>query len=252
MAQALFGSGLLVLTPTVAGVVTPTQVAVLESINLDISLEEVLLYGNLQFPVDLAKGKGKISGKAKTGYFAGGLIQSILSGGTSAVGNTQAAFGESWTIPGTPFQVTVAHSATWVSDLAVFDVTANKFLTRVASGPVTGQYSVAAGVYTFAAADTTHIVQISYDWTAPAVGTTITYTNQMMGITTAFGLKLYNQYQAASSMANSAPGAAFYLPNVILSKTSLPFKNNGYMEYDIDFLAAANAAGQVILAYTGN
>jgi hypothetical protein len=39
---------------------------------------------------------------------------------------------------------------------------------------------------------------------------------------------------------------------VVLAKTSLPFKNTGYMEYDIDFEAYANAAGQVIYLYTGN
>jgi hypothetical protein len=253
MSQALFGTGLLALTQNVSsGTPTPVQVAVLQDVSLDISFKTVDLLGNLQFPVDKAKGEGKISGKFKTGYFAGGLIQAILSGGTSAVGNTQAAFAESHAIPSNPYQVTVTNSAQWVADLAVFDVTSNAFKTKVASGPAAGQYSVAAGVYTFAAADTGHTVQISYDYTAAAVGTTITYINQMMGQTTSYQLNLFNQYQAASSAANSAPGAGLMLPAVVLAKTSLPFKNTGFVEYDIDFEAYANAAGQVIYLYTGN
>lgn len=253
MSQALFGTGLLALTQNVSsGTPTPVQVAVLQDISLDFSFKTVDLVGNMQFPIDKAKGEGKLTGKFKTGYFAGGLIQSIFSGGTSAVGNTQASYAEAWAIPGTPFQVTVNHSAQWVADLAVFDVTANKFLTRVASGPTTGQYSVAAGVYTFAAADTTHNVQISYDYTSTTVGTTITYVNQMMGTITSYGLNLFNQYQASSVVANSAPGAGIYLPAVVLTKTSLPFKNTGYMEYDVDFEAMANAAGNVAYFYTGN
>jgi hypothetical protein len=249
MAQPLFGTGLLVLTPTTAGVVTPIQVAVLKDISLDISYTKKDLIGNLQFPVDTAKGEGKLSGKAKSGYFAGGLISAILSGSTTTVGSKVGVFGESGTVPGTPYQITVAGSATWLSDLAVFDVTAQKFLTRVASAPATGQYSVAAGVYTFAATDTNHVMSISYDKTSAAVGTTIALTNQMMGTNTAFSLKLYNNYQAIGGGANSS---GLYLPMVVIPKLSFAFKNNDFFEKSIDFEAIADGAGNIMSAYTGN
>ena len=84
MSQPLFGTGLLTLTPNLAAPVTPTVVAVLQDISLDASFKIVDLLGNLQFPVDKAKAEGKLSGKFKTGYFAGGLINAILSGSTSA------------------------------------------------------------------------------------------------------------------------------------------------------------------------
>ena len=74
----------------------------------------------------------------------------------------------------------------------------------------------------------------------------------MMGTITSYSLNLFNQYQASSVVANSAPGAGIYLPAVVLTKTSLPFKNTGYMEYDVDFEAMANAAGNVAYFYTGN
>lgn len=252
MSQALFGSGLAVLTPTISGAVTPTVVGVLQDISVDFSYKTVDLIGSQQVAVDKAKAELKVSGKFKTGYFAGGLISAILAGSTSAVGNTMAILNEAWAIPGTPYQVTVAQSTKWVKDLGVFDVTANKFLTCVASGPVTGQYAVAAGVYTFAAADTTHNMQITYSYTSTTQGTTISLTNQPMGTNTTFRFDLFNNYQAASTMANSAPGAGIVLPVVTIPKLSLAFKNTGFMEKSVDFECSANAAGQVFYGYTGN
>jgi hypothetical protein len=252
MSQALFGSGLAVLTPNLSGTVTPTVVGVLQDISVDISAKTVDLIGNLQVAVDKAKAEVKWSGKFKTGYFAGGLIQAILAGSTSAVGNNMAILNEAWAIPSTPYQVTVAQSSKWVADLGVFDVTANKFLTCVASGPVTGQYAVSAGVYTFAAADTTHNVQITYSYSSTTQGTTINYTNQVMGTNTTFGFRLFNNYQTNSAMANSAPGAGIYLPVVTIPKLSLAFKNTGFMEKSMDFEASAAASGAVATIWTGN
>ena len=248
MSQPLFGTGLLTLTP--AGTTpTPIQVAVLKDISFDISYTKKDLIGNLQFPVDSAKGEGKFTGKAKSGFFAGGLISSILSGSTTTTGSTIGIFGETWAIPSTPFTVTVAQSATWVSDLGVYDATAMKFLTRVASAPATGQYSVAAGVYTFAAADTGHNVQISYDYTSPTIGTTVKLTNQMMGANTVFGLKLYNNYQGNT---NSAKSSGILIPAVVIPKLSLAFKNSDYMEKSIDLEVVADQYGNIGSFFTGN
>ena len=89
MSQPLFGTGLATLTPNLAGAVTPIVVAVLQDISLDYSAKIVDLIGGLQVAVDKAKADVKVSGKFKSGYFAGGLIAAILSGSTSAVGSQQ-------------------------------------------------------------------------------------------------------------------------------------------------------------------
>ena len=56
-------------------------------------------------------------------------------------------------------------------------------MTRVASGPTTGQYSVSAGVYTFAAADTGLTVYINYRYTvsSASAGNTQSITNLVTG-----------------------------------------------------------------------
>ncbi len=63
-------------------------------------------------------------------------------------------------------------------------------LVRVASGPTTGQYSVAAGVYTFAAADTTLGVLISYNYTVSGTGQSVIVTNPDLGYTIPFSVNL--------------------------------------------------------------
>jgi hypothetical protein len=70
---------------------------------------------------------------------------------------------ETRTIPAsTPWQLTVNGSATFNCDHKVSFSTGTA-LTRVASGPTAGQYSVSsAGLYTFAAADANKAVTITY------------------------------------------------------------------------------------------
>ena len=66
-------------------------------------------------------------------------------------------------IPATPYQLTAAQpNGTWGQDdgLTIAGVAG----VPVASGPTTGQYSVANGVYTFAAADTGKAVVLNYSY----------------------------------------------------------------------------------------
>jgi hypothetical protein len=56
-------------------------------------------------------------------------------------------------VPPTPYKVTVAQSAAFSCEQSVSYANGTK-LARVSANPAAGQYSVAAGVYTFAAADT--------------------------------------------------------------------------------------------------
>ncbi len=70
---------------------------------------------------------------------------------------------EAWTIPTTPYQVTVnAPYGSWAVDQGV---TLNGVaMTPVSGTPASGQYSVSGGQYTFAAADSGKAVLISYSY----------------------------------------------------------------------------------------
>lgn len=80
---------------------------------------------------------------------------------------------EANTVPAAgPFTRTVAHASEWVLDQGVKK--AGVPMTAVASAPATGQYSVAAGVYTFAAADANAAILISYRYLAAPASYTVT------------------------------------------------------------------------------
>lgn len=235
-----FGTGLLTLTPSGANP-TPVQLGVLQEVSCDIEETMTELRGQFQFPVDVAQAAGKIGGKAKFAQIYGALLNSILSGSTITTGDTRGSQNEVFTIPGSPFQATVANSATFGEDLGVVDITTGLRLTRVASAPATGQYSVAAGVYTFAAADTTHVVWISYSYTT-AGGKTVALSNQLMGSSPTFSLTLFNSYNGKFF--------GIKLFAVKTPKLSLGFKNSDYTMQDLDFVAFASATGKIIEQYT--
>jgi hypothetical protein len=74
-------------------------------------------------------------------------------------------------VPTTPFQVTVAQSATFSEDAGVFDVTAGKWLTQGRNRVRRrDQYAVAAGVYTFNTADVRRTSSRSRTRTRPRLG----------------------------------------------------------------------------------
>lgn len=239
-----FGVGQLSLMPAGA-TPTPIPVGILQDCSLDVAFTEKELYGAFQFPVDVARGQGKVSGKAKFGSINGALISAVLAGSAINSGTTAGAINETGVIPSTPFQITAAQSATWTTDTGVIDFTAGIVMTRVVSGPTTGQYSVAAGIYTFATADVGHTVSLNYGYTvAGGTGKTVTFTNQLMGATNTYQLRLFNIYRAKPI------GCLLYA--VTLPKLSLPFKNEDHTLGDVDFASYADSVGRVIDAYTGD
>ena len=73
---------------------------------------------------------------------------------------------EAQTVPASsPYQVSAfAPYGAWASDLGVVYASTGVALTAVAASPLAGQYAVAGGVYTFAAADAGQPVLISYGY----------------------------------------------------------------------------------------
>lgn len=239
--QYIFGTGALILIPPGANP-TPVQVGTLQEVSIDPEFQVKELRGQYQFPVAVAQTAASLKGTAKAGNINGALINAILAGASQTLGaSVRGAINEVGTVPGTPFTITVANSATFLEDCGVYDVTAQKPLVRVASAPATGQYSVSAGVYTFAAADTAHKVWISYAYTS-TVGTTVAYTNQLMGQGTQFKLRVFNQSMGKFS--------GILLHAVQLSKLSFPFKNEDFLISDLGFAAFADSEGQVMTTYT--
>ena len=247
MSQFVFGAGVLWGTPLTDAAgnpitnPTPVQFGTLQDVSIDLSFENKTLHGQNQFPVAVGRGKGKVSGKAKFAQLNGSLINSLFFGqtlNTGIIGDVYDTTGA--TIPTTPFAITptVPSSGTWSRDLGVRDADGLP-MTRVASSPATGQYSVSAGVYTFAAADTGLTVFINYQYTATSTtARKSTVQNVLMGYAPSFRVDLSTPFQGKI--------ATWTLPNAISTKMTIATKLDDFMLPEFDFEGFADSAGNVL------
>jgi hypothetical protein len=246
--QYQFGSGNLYGSVLAGGVLVPRKFAGLQDISVDISFVMKELFGQSQFPLTIARGQGKIAGKAKMANFNSGHFNDIFFGQTNTVGQKLSVVGEVGAIPGTPYQITVAQSATWFEDGGVVYSVTGVPLVRVAAAPAAGQYSVAAGVYTFAAADTLLGVYIDYTYTAAATGLTTTINNLLSGTTPTFVAVFPISY----TMQNGVKKTVYLrLNSCFSSKLVLATKIDDFTIPEFDFIAGADVAG-VIGTFTSN
>ena len=246
----LFGAGKLIATPTAdaAGnaiaVPTPVTIAVLQDVSVDFDYDTKTLHGEKQFAVAVARGKAKIGWKAKSGDFMAAALGSLLLGSQPTASRKAAVVDFATTVPAsTPYTVTIAppSSGTFVADLGVTNALTGAALTRVASAPAAGQYSlvVSTGVYTFAAADTAKAMLISYEYAVSSDTTAQLFaiSNNLMGYTPTFSAIFYNEY--------SGKKLVMKLNANVMGKQGLPFKNDDFVMTDFDAESFADASGSV-------
>lgn len=241
----LFGSGILWGTPlsdaSGAAIANPTPLifGTLQDTEIDIKFELKQLYGQNQFAVAVGRGKGSISGKAKLADIRSAFLETIVFGIAGTAGLTSMVYDTvGAAIPTTPFTITptVPSSGTWAADLGVIDSTTGRQMTRVASAPTTGQYSVSAGVYTFAAADTAKVVYINYRYAATStVARRISINNLPMGYAPTFRADFYGPYNGKS--------AVLTLNSCISEGFKIGAKNDDFTVPEMGFQAFADTAG---------
>ena len=238
MVQSVFGAGFLFGIPSGANP-TPVMFGAVQDTTVDFSFDLKQLYGQNQFALEQARGKGKIEIKSQIGRFDPNLFNQIYFGQSTTAGELLNSMSEAGTIPTTPFTITVANGATFKTDLGVYSTTLGKFLTRVASAPATGQYSVntSTGAYLFASADTGGAVKISYTYASSSTGTTLTGLNPAMGASPIFALQLVNSFKSKSIALNF--GA------VQSSKLALPMKLDDFSMPSLDMQAQDDGTGNV-------
>ena len=238
--QFSFGSGVMSAVRTdLAGIATPMQFGALQEGSIEFSASIKELFGQYKYPLAIAGGTGKISGKAKFASVNGKMLNELFFNGSLATGQSLVSWGEAGTVPGvSTYTVTVVNSAVWVENLSVVNGTTGVEMVQVASAPATGQYSVAAGVYTFAAADANTPVLISYRYTA-VTGQQLTITNQLLGTQPMFQLTFNRRYNGNQTTIR--------LLQCTSNKLGLSGKLEDFDIPEFEFSAMANAAG--ILGY---
>lgn len=238
--QIGFAAGTLIATPIGAsGVITPVKFGILQDVQFDMSADLKELYGQKRYAIALAPGKTKIEIKAKFAKMSGALFNSLYFGATSAATQTLFQDSEADTVPAaTTYTVTVANAAKFLADQGVFYQATGQQLTQVSTVTASGQYSVntATGVYTFYSGDASAPVYISYTYSSTG-GIQIPITNVAMGTGPSFSIMLSQAFDGRQG-------------NIVLyqcqaSKLSIPTKQDDFTIYELDFMVAANAAGNI-------
>src|SRR6266446_5615758 len=116
--QLLFGIGALWGKSTTVGFTGgPDQFGILQENSVEFNFEVKELYSQLGFPVDIARGKGKISGKAKMARVFGALYGDLFFGEPVVSGETTVAEDELTTLASATY--TVGNAAAFLADLGV-------------------------------------------------------------------------------------------------------------------------------------
>lgn len=233
----IFGSGVLIGTPQGG---TPINFGLVQEVSLNISTTTKSLYGQNNFPVAIGAGTRKMTGKAKLARISGLALGTLFFGVTPGAGGQLTQFGEATTAPAAaPYTYSVAYHAAFLADQGVVYAASGLPLKQVAANPATGQYAVAAGLYTLAAGDAGAALLISYSYTTASAGESFVVTSQLIGPSIAFSANLF------ASDPTTGKQFSVLLYNCVAEKLALGTKLEDFVVPEMDFQCLANAAGQV-------
>jgi hypothetical protein len=244
--QLLFGIGALWGQRTDIPGVGPDQFAILQENSIDFTFEVKELYSQLGYPVDIARGKGKVTGKAKLARVFAALYADLFFGEVITTGESRVAENEVRTL--STSSMTVANASTFVSDLGVYyNTTGALRFTMVTGAPtVPGTYAVnTSGTYTFATGDVSpsSVISVSYIYT-DTQGKTVTINNQFMGYTPTFIGTFYHQRNTLGTSGQ----LTLRLNQCVSSHLTFPSRIDDYAIPDFDwqaFAAGNNVVGTI-------
>lgn len=220
---------------------TPVKFGALQDVQIDFSGTIKDLIGQYQFPVDVARGAMKITGKAKAAQIYSSFFDLFFGVGVTGATGLEVALNEAQSVPGTStYTITATNHTTYSADLGVSYAATGIPLTRVAgSSEALGKYSVATatGIYTFSSADASAAMLLSYEYTGTSGFNELAISNQLMGTAPTFSVVLATTYK--SNVMN------LHLNQCISEKLMIPVKNSDYTIMEFDFAAYADAAGNL-------
>lgn len=242
---AVFGPGILIATRTDLSVNTPINVGYAQEFSIELAGQTKSLYGQKQFPLVAARGTIKATAKFKAATFSGICWNNIMFGETAfsttsgLVWNIDSTF----SVPGTTaYTVTVGTSTTFDANLGVKYSTSGLPFQRVSpSAEAAGKYSQTGNVLTFAAADASAALKVTWTSSPPSAGQSLIVTNKDIGNTPTFQLDYYTNL--------NQPGSKPFVVRIfqlVASKETLPFKLEDFSipEFEADIFA--NASDQLM------
>ncbi len=293
MAQLSFGPGICwgeridnqVIDPTtklpepLAGT-GPMQFGITQKASVNWTFTDKPLYGQLQFPVAVARGQGKVDVKITNAQFNMLLFSDLIFGLTPTLGSFSVIQSEVITAAG---GYTVVATATFRDDLGVRYNDSGNHLQRIsgfvpvvtappAPAPVAGQESpptpiplsgegtygvdLTTGTYTFDGADAGKELVISYAYESRPedaasnngiVGLQLSITNKSQGFTPAWKCTFFQETSPGQAGAGTTDQPfALRLNACVSSKLTLPNSAiDAWTIPELDAMAFSNAAGEI-------
>lgn len=227
----------------------PRQFGLMQDVDITFTYTSKELYGQTQFPAVIARGQGKITGKAKLAQINVLLYSDLFFGLASAPNSVTMSQDEPETIPATsPYTVSVANATQYVDDAGVWMAATGDRFNRVTSPANHLEYGLnpATGVYTFASPDSGQAVRISYTYNQPTTGRSFTIINQTQGFTPAWKCKIYQKVSPTvpGGPTQSLPWTLI-LNACVSSSLSIPTAQDNWTLNAFDFSAFADASGTI-------
>jgi hypothetical protein len=253
---AAFGPGILIVSRTDITIPAPVNIGFAQEFSIEAAGTTKQLFGQKQWPLAVARGTIKGTGKFKAATLSG-LAWSALFYGVSASTTNQIAWtiGSTFSLSTASVQQQVGSSLTFDADLGITygaSTVAGAGLPfqRVSSGSETqGKYSLitgSPGLYQFSAADTTSLnagatnpIKVTYTSTT-TVGQSLLPTNQLIGSTPTFQVDYYTNFNQPT-----AKPFVVRIYSCVTAKHMLTFKLEDFMIPEFDFDLFANANDQV-------
>jgi hypothetical protein len=212
---------------------TPMVGGVMQDQTITIKRSTKSLYGEGSLAADVCGADIEVTGKITLGASSVRIVSDMMFGNAANDGQILQANQEAGQVPASStYIVTVANSEDWTVDLGVRDLVTGLPMTRVASGPAAGQYAVAAGVYTFAAADASLKVSVSYLYTNSEAGKSVSLINQPMGN--------FGNFTAVMVFPWSNEQDILTLNNCLASDHEIASKGGDYGKPTFGFMAACD------------
>ena len=245
-APYVFDAGTLWATPIDAGNKvtqankTPIRIGNLRGITLETRNQvNAVRVGKFIHPVNAILAEATIRGRAEIGVFDGRLINQVFFGAQAGAGARLISQDQAETVPAAPAYTitpTVPSAGTWQTDLGVILATTGVPLTITTGAPAAGEYAVAAGTYTFNAAQADEDVAISYVYSV-AGGSTIEIPNGPGAIAPAFRLDLRTGYGDGQVTVT--------LNRVTTDRFTMPTALEKFSLAELEFMAMADNTGSV-------
>lgn len=238
-----FGSGTMWAIPTIdlAGnniaVPTPVPFGAMQEVTIDFAYSVKELYGMYQFPIDVARGTGKITGKAKQARVQASLFNQLF--GANLAANEYKVTLDVAANTGANSAFNSNQAANFFCDLGVKWAANGLPLTRAANAANNGIYSVDAnGLYAFGVGDANKSVQVSFAYIAnTATANTFTLTNVLLGLSPFF--------KGVFSTTRQGKILTVILNQCVSTKLTIGTKLEDFMIPEFDFSAMADAGGNI-------